>query len=827
MKFLRFLFSGIITVLLVFILDNRFADLPYLKNISSLNNTPSLGKLLNPFGGFWKNAEPKNMPKITRLSLDSLDKQVDIILDDRMVPHIFAQTEKDLYFAQGYITARFRLWQMDFLSYVAAGRVSELVGTVALEYDKNQRRIGMIYAAEKAVEEIAKDPLAQKVLDAYLRGINTYIRELSPRNYPIEYKILGYEPELWTPIKVALIQKYMAQDLSFRSDDLALTKILNKYGEEVTDQLFRGYTPLQSPIIPAETPFKFKKLDIPKVPDEITYPEVNDSSITVLPDEYDTGLGSNNWAISAEKSKTGYPILCNDPHLGLKLPSIWFEIQLVAPKLNVYGVSLPGAPGVIIGFNRNVSWGVTNVDSDVTDWYKIQFQDEKRLAYKYDDEWREVTQRVEEIKVRNAPSIMDTVLYTHHGPVVAQKNEKEFAASRRYPTDAALRWMAHEPSNDLITFYQLNRANNYRDYRKALTHYTCPAQNFIYADNQKDIAITPNGKFPLKWQNQGKFVLDGSNPEHEWQGWIPPSQNPHIKNPERGFVSSANQYPVVDSIYPYYLHWDFSSHVRGSRINEQLAMMDSVGVAEMQKLQTDDIGVLARDVLPIFLENIDKLSLNGDARKAYEMLEKWNYHYGAAEIAPTVFELWWNKLSKAIWEDEFGDGLMYPPKDITQKLVMRGDSISPIKWFDNTQTPEEENLHNLLNQSYTQTIEELKKRGAIGENWQWSIYRDTKITHLFSVFKAFSSSRIDAKGSKGSVNALGSTAGPSWRMIVQLGINPKAFVVYPGGQSGNPGSFYYDSFLDTWSNGKLYEAFYMTRSNQKSDRIKNRIKMIK
>ena len=310
------------------------------------------------------------------------------------------------------------------------GRVSEIVGVDALEYDKSQRRIGMLYAAERAVEEINKDPIAKRVLDAYVKGVNAYIRNLSPRNYPIEYKLLGYSPELWTPMKVALIQKYMAQDLSFRNQDLALTKVLNKYGQKVTSQLFRGYTPLQSPIIPPETPFRFKKLEVPKVPQEITYPNVNDSSITILPEEYDTGIGSNNWAISADKSNTGYPILCNDPHLGLKFPSIWFEVQLIAPKLNVYGVSLPGAPGVIIGFNRNVSWGVTNVASDVTDWYKIQFQDEQKRSYKYGEEWREVTRRVEEIKVKNAPSVLDTVLYTHYGPVVAQKNEIEFAAKR-------------------------------------------------------------------------------------------------------------------------------------------------------------------------------------------------------------------------------------------------------------------------------------------------------------------------------------------------------------------------------------------------------------
>ncbi|MDX2301354.1 MAG: penicillin acylase family protein [Microscillaceae bacterium] len=829
MKFFRFLFSLLMTVGLIYLLNNRLADIPFLKKIESLKATPALGKLLNPFGGFWKNAEAKNAPKISRLYLDSLDNQVDILLDDRLIPHIFARSEKDLYFAQGYITARYRLWQMDFLTYVAAGRLSEIFGVGdALEYDKTQRRIGMLYAAEKAVEEIQKDPLAKSVIDAYIQGVNTYIRELSPKDYPIEYKLLDYKPEIWTPIKVALIQKYMAQDLAFRTEDLQLTKILQKYGTEITESLFKGYTDLQDPTIPPGTPFDFKKLEVPKVPREISYPlELKDKSQTLLPEDYETGLGSNNWAIGADKSATGYPIVCNDPHLGLKLPSIWFEIQLVGPKVNVYGASLPGTPGVIIGFNKEVCWGVTNVDSDVTDWYKIQFQDNKREAYKYGEEWRKVERRIENIKIRNAPSLMDTVLYTHHGPIAAQEKEKQFAAKNNFPTDAAFRWLAHDASNDLVTFYKLNRARNYQDYREALVHYSCPAQNFIFADVHKDIAITPNGKFPLKWKNQGKFVLDGSNPEHDWQGWIPADQNPHVKNPERGFVSSANQFPVVDSIYPYYLHWNFDPYDRGRRINERLERIDSVGVEEMRLLQIDNLGLLAKDILPSMLKYLDKKILKTEAREALSLLQDWDYRYKADLIAPTVFHVWWNSLNDAIWKDEFGEGMVYPPKDVTQKLVARGDSLSPVKWFDNVQTKPIETLKDLMRQSYDTAIQELRKRGALGQAWQWAVYRDTKINHIIARFEPFNSPRIQSGGAKGTVNALGPVSGPSWRMVVQLGINPKAFVVYPGGQSGNPGSFYYDNFLQTWSKGELYEALYMTNSKQNSDRIISTLKLVK
>ncbi|TAF83272.1 MAG: penicillin acylase family protein, partial [Sphingobacteriales bacterium] len=367
-----------------------------------------------------------------------------------------------------------------------------------------------------------------------------------------------------------------------------------KYGKDVIKELFNGFTPVQDPIIPAGTKYDFKKIAIPKTPKQISIPLSNQEGKT----EDKRGTGSNNWVVGGEKSITGAPILANDPHLTLSLPSIWFEIQLSAPKINVYGATLPGAPGVVIGFNQDVAWGVTNVDSDVQDWYYMKWKDKSYTEYYHNKDWKKTTKRIEIIKIKGENDWIDTVYYTHNGPVVANENDVKFAQNFNFPANCALKWAGHEPSNELLTFMKLNKARNYEDYRKAIATYVAPAQNFIFCDNLGNIAITSNGKFPIKWKEQGKYILDGTNAEHDWSvERIPASQNPHIKNPERGFVSSANQFPV-DTLYPYYLHWEFATYQRGKRINEKLTTMTKASVDSLRMLQNDDLNIMARDILP-------------------------------------------------------------------------------------------------------------------------------------------------------------------------------------------------------------------------------------
>lgn len=588
MKFnLSSFFYLLLTATLVFLLNTKMGPLP------------PLGKFLDPFNGFWQQAESRQTQTESKLLINGLKGQVTIRFDENRVPHIEADNEEDLYFAQGFIVARDRLWQLDFQTRFAAGRLSEVIGEKAIDLDKYNRRMGMGFGARNMEAFVNKDPKMKMVLDAYTKGINAYIGTLKPKDYPIEFKLLDYEPENWKPINSAYLLKLMSATLAAASNDFYMSNALSKFGPEVIKDLFPNYPFREDPIIPVGTKWDFDPLAIPKTPEELTL----NNNIKLNPKE--EGLGSNNWAISGDKTITGFPLLANDPHLEMTLPAIWYQNQLTAPGVNVYGVTIPGSPGVIIGFNKEVAWGVTNVGSDVLDWYKITFKDNSKSEYLFENEWKPIKKVVETILVRGKETITETVLYTHYGPIVYMEGEKPEALpkSNNIPVGYALKWIAHQPSNDIKTFYELNRAKNYSDYRAALIHYVAPAQNFIFSSKENDIAITPNGYFPLKWKGQGKFLLDGSKRTNEWQGRVPAEHNPTVKNPPRGFVSSANQFST-DSTYPYYLHWEFTGYERGARINRQLATMDKASVKDFQQLQNDNFSIHAENIRDELAENV-------------------------------------------------------------------------------------------------------------------------------------------------------------------------------------------------------------------------------
>jgi penicillin amidase len=663
------------------------------------------------------------------------------------------------------------------------------------------------------------DPTTRTVLEGYSAGVNAYISQLTPATLPFEYKLLDYRPEPWQPLKCALLLQLMAWDLSGRSDDLRMSNVLGKYGKAVTKDLFPDYPTREDPIVPVGTPLEFKSVPVPPTPPSFKAAY----SASVLKSEPDAELGSNNFAVSGAKSASGYPILANDPHLQLNLPSIWYQIQLHAPGVNVYGVTIPGAPTVIIGFNQEVAWGVTNVAADVMDWYQLKFKDNTRREYWHSGQWKPLRRVVERIKVRGGAERLDTVLYTHHGPVVYDRAEKPF--NTQTPIAHALRWVAHDGSgNEIMAFYRLNRARNYEDYRAALPYYGSPAQNFIFASTGRDVAISPNGRFPLKWRNQGKFVLDGTDPAHDWAGWIPAAHNPRVKNPARGFVSSANQFSAGPD-YPYYLNWSFASYERGHRINQRLAQMAQATPDSLRLLQNDNLNLNAQLMLPRLLALVDAAPARPQPKsptgRAVAELRRWNYRYEADAVGPSIFDLWYNDLVKRIWEDDFGSKatgteMRLPARDRTNNLILKEEN-SP--WVDDRRTPERETLALLARQSLEFAADSLtRKFGALSPKWRWGIQKGTDILHLARL-AGFGHMDVDCGGGAGIVNATSERNGPSWRMVVALGPQVKAYGVYPGGQSGNPGSAFYDEMLETWRVGQLHELVFLRSAQEQHPRV--------
>ncbi|MEN0056200.1 MAG: penicillin acylase family protein [Mucilaginibacter sp.] len=803
MRFIKAFVSIAITLILIWALQTKFGPVP------------PIGRFLSPADGFWQNAESKHILTTTHLKLPGLKGKIIVKYDENRIPHIFAENEHDLYYAQGYITATDRLWQMDIQTRQAAGRLAEVLGPQLLEVDRYHRRMGMVYGAEKTLKAMMQEPVVRQMILAYTEGINAYIHRLQPREYPIEFKMLDYAPEEWQPINCAFLLKLMSETLAGGSNEFAMNNILKHFGPQTTNDLFPDYPMLEDPIIPIGTKWDyFKPLTIPK-PSAAFMAQMNDSARRVTKAE---GIGSNNWAVAGSKTANGYPILANDPHLDLTFPSIWYQVQLTAPSVNVYGVSLPGAPAIILGFNNNISWGITNVDADVLDWYQIKFKDKTKTEYWYNNQWNKTNRRVEIINIRGQQPLYDTVIYTHHGPVVYESQAKKGDDHDFVPVGDALRWIAHDGSDELMTMYILNRGKNYADYRRALTYFNAPASNFVFA-SKDDIAITPNGKYPLKYKDQGKFILDGTDPADDWHGWIPFDQNPTVKNPPRGFVSSANQ-SSTDPTYPYYINWSFAPYERGKRINDRLTAMQHATIDSMRVLQTDTYSIRAQDILPTLLKYLDASKLDAGQLAALHTVKTWDKDYAATSIGATVFSAWWLQVYNMIWNDDFADKNMQknsPSTDRTEKLLIKEPGS---KWFDNINTPQKETCTDIVTGAFKAAITDLtKKHGKPGKSWQWGQVKKMEVMHLTQQ-EAFSSGNFPTGGTGSTVNALTGGHGPSWRMVVQMGPTVKGYGILPGGESGNPGSFFYSDMLKTWQQGQLKELLFLQSPEEMSDRIK-------
>jgi penicillin amidase len=829
MRWIRAIVSLVLAAAIFWGLDNRHGTFP------------ALGKLLNPFAGFWQNGGRSDaVPE--KLVVPGLRGEVRVVWDARHVPHIFAQNDHDLYLAQGYVAASLRLWQMEFGSLYTAGRISEVVGPVGLRQDIFTRRFGLPWAAENAVRAFRDDPKTRDVVDAFTAGVNAFIRTLGRKDLPVEYKILDYRPEPWTDYKCALLLKAMAYSLASYNQDAVMTqkmKMVKDQGgfpgwEDFGDRLFPFMPPLVDPVIPPGTPLDFTPLPIPtrggaegggRNKESTDGPAASSDIETASSDAvgyespgYRTGpgIGSNNWAVSGKLTRDGFPILSNDMHLELSLPAVWYEIQLSAPGVNVRGVAFPAAPLVVAGYNENIAWGFTNGTDDVLDWYNITFKDDTRAEYLYGGEWRKTTFREEKIKVRGGATVVDKVVYTHYGPVVRQKDEPPFA-NMNVPPGAALRWLAHDASSELSTLYALNRARNYADYVQALETWDCPSQNIVYSDREGTIAIWHNGKYPLRWKGQGRFVLDGSDPADEWRGWIPRGHVPHVKNPDRGFVSSANQMPA-DAGYPYYLGWDYASFERAARINEILAAARDVTSSDMVRMQTDVIDIRARAVLPRLLDIIREKAVTEAEKKSFEELRIWNFEARAALIAPTIFRELWNELNRLTWDDEKPQGVERMPRPASQVMVDQILNHPDGIFFDlpdlpNT-NPIAKTLGDIAEQAFRAAVANLEKRlGPWGDAWRWGKVKGTRLRHIARI-PGFGRDKLEADGVGQVINAIDAVWAPAWRMVVELGPEVKAWGNYPGGQSGNPGSKFYDNFIDDWAAGKPYELVFLKSADE-------------
>lgn len=777
-----------------------------------LGQLPGLGNFLNPFTGIWQNALIPDIPASSTIKLNGLNSEVKIIFNDRAVPHIFADNLQDLYFATGYVMAMHRLWQMEFTTHASLGRISEIVGEDAVGYDRYMRRMGMTYGAEQMMEAAMEDEAVMLALNAFSDGVNAWISGLKPSQYPFEYKLMGYEPEMWTPMKSLSLGMSISRTLSGGSNAVFMTYLKAAWGKEAVLKLFASLPDDLEPIITPETRF-VPTMEVPNGPGNKFIPSfIFDELIGGI----ESGIGSNNWAVSGSRSESGSPLFATDPHLGLTLPSIWYEMQLNAPGINTYGVTFPGVPAIIMGFNERIAWGKTNTGNMVLDILEIETNNEF-THYLYEGEWLPLTFRLEEIKVRNGAVILDSIAFTHHGPLMYRSSEIPFTS--RFPVSHALAWTAHSSGNVFNALMGLNTAGDIDEFRNSLSGLQSPPQSYAFASVSGDIAMQLNGLWPLRWQHQGMFIGDGRDRAYSWHDHIPFEELPHEINPERGFVSSANQHPV-DETYPYYHGWYFAGTARASVINRTLESMQDATPTDMKRLQLDDSDFWAEQHLDNMIDSLLKYregkEPNGFAELSavLRVLGEWNKRNEPRSIAATIFDQWRHELRNSLWRPLFepltGQSPVYPSWDITFQVLFHQKPVDTYVDLFGSLPPTGQLLMKGLERAVTRTGFVLH-----GDNngLQWYKHNGAVINHLLNI-PALNHARLRVGGSADSPNAIRNSHGPSWRMVAHMKEDPEVWGIYPGGQAANPATRGYDAFVEDWARGNYYPVSLYKNSEE-------------
>jgi len=676
---------------------------------------------------------------------------------------------------------------MDMISRSVSGNLSEVIAGNAAVFKKDIESVtkGHRKTAELVGRTFEKGK-NNSYLKSYARGANHYIHNLDKKDYPFEYKLMDFEPSLWSTEKSAYVLISMADMLAGRADDFENNNLSEILGEETHAFLYADNFEVKEPIIPEGTEFtKSDELDRYD-PSMNSYDKIYKSDFK--PNRI-FGAGSNNWAIAGSKSNTGTSILANDPHLNLSLPSIWYEMEVHTPEFHAHGVSVPGLAGFMIGFNENIAWGMTNVGHDIKDFYKIKYTDATKTKYIVGDDTKEIEKRSEVIQRRGEEDHIEEVFYTTWGPIVHTQESGDFAMQWVRANNADVR----EPK----VYVDCMRSTSYDDFVKNTSGYVSPAQNFICVDRD-NVGIRVNGLFGAKQMGDGKFVKDGSIPQAGIDTYIPDEELPHSKNPERGFVSSANQRSTAED-YPYYYNGTFATY-RGERINEVLGEDKTFGADDFKRMQLDDLSIKARDFLPIFLDVINYSTF--EKYKEYEAtLKDWNYRYTKDTKAGTIFYAWYGEYKKMIFDEltEYRKEL-YVKYPFDWKVFELTTKYPDHLIFDITDTGKTENRDDIIKASYLEACNKLETR----DDLIWSAYRPLRIDHVAKI-SGLGRNGIAVGGTGEALNATRSTFGPSWRMVVAMGEEIDAYGVYPGGQSGNPTSKYYADMMQKWIDGEYYQ----------------------
>lgn len=752
----------------------------------------------------------KGKPQIEgTISIEGLIDDVQVRTDKDGVPHIKATNDHDLYMAQGFVQAQNRLFQMDLSRRQASGRLSELIGEATLEQDKYFRTLGLRRAAEKSYDLYSDD--AKDVLQYFADGVNAYIDQAKQSNrLPIEFMFIGAEPEPWTPLDSLTIGKYMAFDLGGHWERQAFNYyLLHTFSTEKAYELFPTYPKDRLHII-ADDELEEAKTEA-AIPERVKY--VLDESLdvidvgksfadAVIPDPFN---GSNNWVVSGEKTATGKPLLADDPHLGLATPSIWLQMHLESDVQNVSGVIFAGVPGIILGHNETIAWGVTNTGPDVQQLYIEKRNPEEESEFLYEGEWEEANVISEPIKVKGGETIEYEVLETRHGPIVS-----DFADKAAGHTLFSLRWTALDPTPELQAILEINQATNWQQFETALENFHAPAQNFVFASVDGTIAYKANGKIPIYDQSADALLpLPGWEEKYEWKTFIPFDELPVVTNPEKGFIATANN-KVASDKYPYHISNVWAQPYRYERIHDVLEGNNALTLEDMQLLQMDAINLRAAEFVPIFIELLEDEELLNQAMEALELLAEWDFEDNVDLAQPLIFDKWMKEIERSLFAkiDEDVMGLFSGSGQSADELLRNGNRSV---WIDDVG-----GLKTLVGDALMVAVLELEDDyGRNLNKWKWGDFHQVQFKHpLGSANKwlgyIYNKKPLAVNGSAVTPLAARANAegivnhGASWRFVIDMNEPNVGHHIVAPGQAENVKSPWYSSQLVDWVEGNFH-----------------------
>ena len=706
--------------------------------------------LLAALGVYWIAWRP--LPQTSGTIRAGVRHKVTVSFDHLGEPHIAAANPEDLLFAQGYVTAQERMWQMDGLRRLSAGDLSEIVGAAALPSDREARWLRLRRIAEDSYVTMPAGDRA--ALEAYARGVNAYLAGRRGQ-LPLEFTLLGYQPRPWSAVDSVLIGLHMFRNLTTTyPDEILKQKMLEGGDRAKVDFLF-----------PARTGHE-------------------------MPPGTDMQPGSNAWAIAGSHTASGKPMVSSDMHLEFSIPGIWYLVHLQAPGWNVAGVSLPGTPGVIVGHNDRIAWGVTNLHYDVQDLYIEKF-DDRTGRFEFQGKVLPARPEREVIRVKNAKPVELTNWVTVHGPIRTEGQLR-----------LALRWTAGIPGIFQFPFLELDRAHNWQEFTKALRRFPGPAQNFVYGDVDGNIGYHAAGKLPIRKGYAGDVPVDGASGNFEWQGIIPFDQLPASFNPPGGLIVTANQNPFPPD-YPYPVNGNFASHYRSRQIRNMLTGRNGLRPEDTLAVQKDVYSAFSHYLAQTVVTAYERRGKGrADLADAVALLRTWNGQMDKDRPEPMIVSLVSQHFRKAVAEVASpGTGAIYQLQ-MAWAVIENLLRARPAGWFTD--------YDDALLASFSDALDEGRRmQGAEVKKWIYGKSLTLLIAHpighrLPLVARYFDVGPIEMSGSPTSVKQTTHTLGPSERMNADLGDWDRSLMNVPIGESGHVLSRHYKDQWDAYYNGTSF-----------------------